>query len=96
MSRQEFDFRAKELRAVPAYRSGGFGIGEAVEMLLKGMRVTRIGWNGANQFLAMQLPNTVNGPMTLPFIFITTVTADTVPWAASQTDLLAEDWQEYL
>lgn len=30
--------------------------------------------------------------MTLPYIFITTVQGDRVPWLASQTDLLAEDW----
>jgi hypothetical protein len=30
--------------------------------------------------------------MTLPFIFISTVQGDLVPWLASQTDLLADDW----
>jgi hypothetical protein len=30
--------------------------------------------------------------MTLPYIFITTVQGNRVPWLASQTDLLAKDW----
>jgi len=30
--------------------------------------------------------------MTLPYIYITTVQGDLVPWLASQTDLLAADW----
>ena len=30
--------------------------------------------------------------MTLPYIYIETVQGDMVPWAASQTDILAEDW----
>jgi hypothetical protein len=30
--------------------------------------------------------------MTLPYIFMKTVQGDLVPWLASQTDLLAEDW----
>ncbi len=30
--------------------------------------------------------------MTLPYIYMSTVQGDLVPWLASQTDLLAEDW----
>ena len=29
----------------------------------------------------------------LPYLLISTVTGDCVPWLASQTDLLAEDWE---
>jgi hypothetical protein len=32
--------------------------------------------------------------MTLPYIFIHTVQGDRVPWLASQTDILATDWEE--
>ena len=31
--------------------------------------------------------------MTLPYIFISTVRGELVPWLASQTDMLAEDWE---
>lgn len=30
--------------------------------------------------------------MTLPYIYMRTVQGDLVPWLASQTDLLANDW----
>ncbi len=31
--------------------------------------------------------------MTLPFVYMRTVTGDLVPWLCSQTDLLATDWE---
>ena len=54
---------------------------------------TRFGWNGAGQFLARQMSDEYS-KMTPPYIYITTVTGDTVPWLASQTDILAEDWEK--
>ncbi len=30
--------------------------------------------------------------MTLPYYYIRTVQGDLVPWLASQTDMLAQDW----
>jgi len=54
-------------------------------------RVTRVGWNGNGQYLTMQSPD-INSKMSLPYIFITTVQGHNVPWLASQTDTLSEDW----
>ena len=65
--------------------------GEALEVLEAGKKVTREGWNGKGQHLELQTPDE-NSKMTLPYIFIKTVTGDLVPWLASQTDVLAEDW----
>lgn len=65
--------------------------GEALERLKNGRRVNRAGWNGPGQHLELQVPDE-HSKMTLPYIFITTVQGDRVPWLASQTDLLAEDW----
>jgi hypothetical protein len=42
-------------------------------------------------WLKLQRPDS-NSKMTLPYIYMSTVTGDKVPWLASQTDLLAEDW----
>jgi hypothetical protein len=69
----------------------GQGFGYALGALKAGRLVTRDGWNGRGQFLALQTPDE-GSKMTLPYIYITTVTGDLVPWLASQTDLLAEDW----
>jgi len=70
-----------------------FGIGDAVEHLYNGGRVARVGWNGKGQYLQLQVPD-MNSKMTLPYIFISTVTDDLVPWLASQTDILSSDWEE--
>ncbi len=73
-------------------------IGDAVAFLKSGEKVARTGWNGKGLWLEMQRPD-ANSKMTLPYVFMS-YPADAqntpgarVPWLASQTDLLAEDWQ---
>ena len=69
--------------------------GAALSVLKRGInaerRVTRKGWNGPKQYIELQRVDN-DSKMTLPYIFIRTVQGDLVPWLASQTDLLAEDW----
>lgn len=69
----------------------GTSFSYALDHLKKGGRVQRDGWNGKGQWLELQVPDEYS-KMTLPYIFITTVQGDRVPWLASQTDLLANDW----
>lgn len=66
-------------------------IGDVIEHLRNGGRVTRQGWNGEGQCLELQVPD-AHSKMTLPYIYITTVQGGRVPWLASQTDILATDW----
>lgn len=66
--------------------------GEALENLRKGLAVSRKGWNGKGMWIALQRP-TSESKMTLPYIFMRTVDRQLVPWLASQTDILAEDWE---
>ena len=75
--------------------------GQAIEMLKKGLKVARKGWNGNGIFIELQVPD-AHSKMTQPYIFIDTLGLQTnnpnapkgrVPWFASQTDMLAEDWQ---
>jgi len=68
-----------------------FTFGEAVAALKKGSTVTRTGWNGKNMYLELQVPDT-HSKMTLPYIYMKTVQGDLVPWLASQSDVLSEDW----
>lgn len=82
-----------------AYRqceSMTFGL--ALECLKKGMHVCRAGWNGKGMWLELQTPDE-HSKMTLPYVFLN-YPADAqntpgarVPWLASQTDMLAEDWR---
>ena len=55
------------------------------------LRFTREGWNGKNQYIMIQNPTQLS-KMTRPYIYIKTVQNDLVPWLASQTDILADDW----
>jgi hypothetical protein len=74
--------------------------GEAIKKLKEGGRVARCGWNGKGIFIELQVPDE-HSKMTSPYIFIDTTGLQTdnphapksrVPWLASQTDMLAEDW----
>lgn len=67
-------------------------IGWAINQLRNGDGVFRRGWNGKGQHLTLQVPD-ANSKMSLPYIYITTVQGDKVPWLASQTDILATDWE---
>lgn len=59
--------------------------------LKAGKRVARLGWNGKGMWLELQRPD-AHSKMTLPYIYMKTADNHLVPWLASQTDLLAEDW----
>lgn len=63
----------------------------ALQLLKADTVVNRLGWNGRGMFLALQKPDS-HSKMSLPYIYMSTVQGDLVPWLASQTDLLAEDW----
>jgi len=71
-----------------------FDIGWAVEKLKRGKCVYRLGWNGKGMYLELQVPDE-NSKMTLPYVYLKTVQGDLVPWLASQTDILAEDYCLY-
>ena len=66
-------------------------IGWAIKQMWAGNRVTRLGWNGPGQYLELQIPDQ-HSKMTKPYIYITTVQGDLIPWLASQTDILEVDW----
>lgn len=81
-----------------------FGI--AIEMLKKGFRVARKGWNGKGMFL-YYVPVGAYAPCTKiaaslvnenglveygAYIAMKTAQGNVIPWLASQTDMLAEDW----
>ena len=89
---------------IRAYRPiSGMTFGLALEALKMGKKVARAGWNGKGLTLRLvgigNLTHAENEISTLPYIVIcypsdakTTPNA-VVPWLASQTDMLAEDWR---
>lgn len=86
--------------------SSGLCFSLALSAIKKGFKVSRHGWNGADQFVFLVPGSTfnVNRPPLLgiyeegteinylPHIDIKTVSGAIVPWLASQGDMMAEDW----
>lgn len=86
-----------------------FDFGLAIHCLKAGKKVQRAGWNGKGMFLyyvpAASYPMQRNNLETMGGIFpddmvpygayiaMKTAQDNVVPWLASQTDVLAEDWQ---
>jgi len=80
--------------------------GWAIEQLKNNKKVSRVGWNGKDMFLFLVPGSTfiVNRPPLLgiyvegtvinylPHIDMKTADGKIVPWLASQTDVLSEDW----
>ena len=81
--------------------------GKALEALKAGKKVARRGWNGKGMFL-YYVPANRYTALTEPakeimgedgkvaygaYIAMKTAQGNVVPWLASQTDMLAEDWE---
>lgn len=75
----------------------GMDFGDALRALKSGMCVSRAGWNGKGMWLQLQRPD-AHSKMTLPYVYLNyppdavNTPGARVPWLASQTDMLAEDW----
>ena len=79
--------------------------GRAIEELKAGNAVAREGWNGKGMFLYFVPPNQYASHTSIAktmigesvnyrgYITMKTAQGDVVPWVASQSDVLEEDWQ---
>lgn len=90
-----------------AYSTVAMNFGQALEVLKHsaGARVRRAGWNGKGMWLRMVTAgaygvaveltfDSADGrPELAPWIGMRTADNKFVPWLASQTDILAEDWE---
>ena len=65
--------------------------GHALIALKAGHKVARQGWNGKDMWLHLQVPDE-NSKMQQPYIYMSPVGGQLVPWLASQSDMLANDW----
>lgn len=86
-----------------AYRkTDGLSFGLALEALKTGKRVARAGWNGKGMWLKLVPPGLAEvvsfqheALKPLPWIGMKTADQCFVPWLASQTDMLADDWAAF-
>lgn len=79
--------------------ASGQAFGAALHWLKLGKCLRRKGWNGKGMWLELQKPD-LNSKMTLPYVYLNYPAGSEaypqgarVPWLASQTDLLSEDWE---
>ena len=63
----------------------------ALQNIKEGARAFRSGWNGKGMFVALAQV-TEHSFVTKPYLYMFTADGERVPWLASQTDLLADDW----
>ena len=89
-------------------QNGSLTFGDAIVALKHGQRVARSGWNGKGMFLyyvpenkypaARNTLNTLDGLFEdnlvpyAAYIAMKTAQDNVIPWLASQSDVLAEDW----
>ena len=72
--------------------------GDALYNVKRGRAIQRKGWNGSGLKVKAQFPD-ANSKMTLPYLYIEypmdakTTPGARCPWLASQTDIMAEDWE---
>lgn len=91
-----------------AYRpTDCMSFGLAIEAMKKGKKVARRGWNGKGMFLYYvpegRYPARTDAAKSIAaedgkvdygaYIAIKTAQGNVVPWLASQTDMLADDWE---
>ena len=91
-----------------AYRPiDGMSFGLAIEAAKKGTKITRRGWNGKGMFLYYvpegRYPARTDAAKSIAaeddkvdygaYIAMKTAQGNVVPWLASQTDMLADDWE---
>lgn len=72
--------------------------GDALHFLKHGSAVARTGWNGKGMYVFLigadtwELTTATDKAPLMSFLALRTADGKVVPWLASQTDMLAEDW----
>ena len=69
-------------------------LGQALEALKNGKRVSRAGWHGKGMWVYLEkAPSNQTGLVLEPCLVLRTPTGHLQPgWLASQADMLSEDW----
>lgn len=91
--------RAVFMEKYTRQRNDGLTFGDAIELLKLGAMVARAGWNGKGMWIGLHqeggefVREDCGTALTYrDYIVMKTVDDQLVPWTASQTDVLADDW----
>jgi hypothetical protein len=96
---QAFIDKTGAVRPEPASNAYGMDFGDAIRCLKRGQRVQRHGWNGKGMWLTYVHMSEASAARpsidlrALPWIGMKTADGCFVPWLASQTDVLGDDWR---
>ena len=88
-------------------RTDGMSFGLAIEAAKMGKKIQRSGWNGKGMFVyhtpvgcyaarteaAKSIANEDGMVSYGAYLAIKTVSGEVIPWLASQTDMLSDDWR---
>lgn len=85
-------------------KNAGLSFGEAIEAMKLGCKCSRSGWNGKNQYIELatcisykntrgELVNAEHDAIGNRAIAFIGTSGAQLGWLASQSDMLAEDWQ---
>jgi hypothetical protein len=85
----------KELEHIQNERIVNQSFSWALDRIKEGKWVCRSGWNGKGMWVKLVdlQDHYINNYPLYPWIGIKTTDDRFVPWLASQTDILAEDWE---
>lgn len=67
------------------------GIGWAIDEMRSNQLMRRRGWHGEGMWVAICEES--GAKMTAPFLYMRLPNGRLIPWVASQSDLLADDWE---
>lgn len=86
-----------ETNDLPFDPNAGFDFGQALALVKEGELIAREGWNGKGMFILLMTGEDVTAALSsdipiLDAIYMKTADDKLVPWVASQTDILADDW----
>ena len=102
----DFIFNVREEYQNATQTIGEFGFDKAIRLLKKGLRLSRKGWNGKNQYIVVvnclsyidecgAIVNSDHKDIGNAAIAFVGTSGTQVGWLASQADMLAEDWGVY-
>ena len=98
---EEISIILKSIESLETKATENLNFSQALEKLKKGQKICRTGWNGKGMFLCfvgakdynINAKVHKNSVYLAPWIAMKTADGKLVPWVASQTDILADDWQ---
>lgn len=94
----------KEIEEVEMEKDETFSFGVAIELLKKGKKLQREGWNGKNQYIELatgisyrnnndEIIDVFHNDIESKAIAFVGTSGIQLGWLASQADMLAEDWK---